>query len=99
MNRFEQILYWLIAGSKGGANRARILYCLEKKPMNANMLSKKLGLDYKTVQHHIDILQENQLITSSGKGYGNVYFISPELKDAWQLFKKMFEEKDLGGKT
>ncbi len=92
MKRFEQILYWLIAGSKGGANRARMLKVLEKKPMNANALSKNLALDYKTVQHHIKVLKENQLIVSSGQGYGDIYFISPDMKDHWSLFKKMFEE-------
>ena len=36
--------------------------------MNANKLSTDLKLDYKTVQHHIKILEQNGLIVSSQKG-------------------------------
>ncbi len=95
MAKFQQILYWLIAGSKGGLNRARILSSLEKKPMNSNALAKTLCLDYKTVQHHLVLLLENQLIVAMGVKYGKVFFLSPEMKDNWELFKKMLEEKNL----
>ena len=93
MDFFQQNLYWLIVGSKGGFNRARILSVLESEPMNANNLSKKLLMDYKTIQHHIKLLSENQLIVQSGGKYGKVFFLSPQLKDNWQLFKKLFESK------
>lgn len=92
MHSFKQVLYWLIAGSKGGINRARILGALEKKPMNSNTLSTKLKLDYKTVQHHIKLLQQNQLIVNTGSRYGKVFFISPQLKDEWQLFEEMLKK-------
>jgi len=95
MAKFQQILYWLIAGSKGGLNRARILGILEKKPMNSNALAKKLCLDYKTVQHHLALLLENQIIVATGRKYGQVFFLSPEMKDNWGLFKKLFEEKNV----
>ena len=95
MAKFQQILYWLIAGSKGGFNRARILNSLKKKPMNSNALAKKLCLDYKTIQHHLALLLENQLIVTTGVKYGQVFFLSSEMKDNWGLFKKMFEEKNL----
>ncbi len=45
----KQILWWLIAGSKGGINRARIIMALKKRPYNANQLTQLFGLDYKTV--------------------------------------------------
>ncbi len=95
MDSFQQALYWLILGSKGGANRARILFSLDKEPMNSNILSKKLKLDYKTTQHHINLLSENQLIVKTGDKYGQVFFISPQLKENWSLFKKLFEKKIL----
>jgi DNA-binding MarR family transcriptional regulator len=95
MDVFQQALYWLIAGSKGGTNRARILFALEKEPTNSNALTKKLKLDYKTTQHHILLLSENHLIVRTGGKYGQVFFISPQLKENWSLFKKLFEEKIL----
>ena len=95
MDSFQQVLFWLIAGSKGGTNRARILFALEKEPMNSNVLSKKVKLDYKTTQHHINLLLENHLIVRTGDKYGQIFFISPQLKDNWSLFKKLFEKKAL----
>ncbi len=36
MNAFERIAHWLLAGSKEGRNRARILVTLNRSPMNSN---------------------------------------------------------------
>lgn len=96
MDFFQQTAYWLLAGSKGGANRIKILQELEKKPLNPNELSKKTGLNYKTVQHHIGLLTQNQLLVKRGNRYGGVFFWSEELKKNHGLFKKLFEEQIQG---
>lgn len=67
-------LWWLIAGSKGGENRGRIILELNKRPYNANKLAEKLSLDYKTIRHHIDVLKENNLVKSTGRSM--VHYIS-----------------------
>jgi DNA-binding transcriptional ArsR family regulator len=88
MNR---ILWWLIAGSKGGANRASMIIALRERPCNAHQLSERLSLDYKTVQHHLRILDENRLVVSQGGGYGKVYFLSKELEADYQEFLEIWE--------
>jgi DNA-binding transcriptional ArsR family regulator len=88
MNR---ILWWLIAGSKGGANRASILIALKEMPCNAHQLSERLALDYKTIQHHLRILDENRLIVAQGGGYGKVYFLSKELDANYHEFLEIWE--------
>ncbi len=60
----KKILWWLIAGTKGGINRARIINVLQKRPYNAHKLAEKLDLDYKTVRHHIKVLEDNNVITA-----------------------------------
>ena len=40
-------LWWLIAGSKGGENRGRIILELNNRPYNTNKLAEKLSLDLK----------------------------------------------------
>ena len=57
----KKILWWLIAGTKGGINRARILSLLNERPYNAHQLAEKLDLDYKTVRHHIKVLEDNNI--------------------------------------
>jgi predicted transcriptional regulator len=88
MNR---ILWWLIAGSKGGANRANILMALKERPCNAHQLSERLSLDYKTIQHHLRILDQNRLIVSQGGGYGKVYFLSKEFEASFQEFLEIWD--------
>jgi len=94
MNSFSQLLYWLVAGSKGGANRARIIRALKSRPMNAHSLSKHLGVDYKTVKHHLSVLAENQMIVKSGSRYGQVYFVSPQLEDEFKAFEELTKKME-----
>ena len=85
-------LWWLITGSKGGENRARIIIELNKRPYNANKLAEKLSLDYKTIRHHIDVLSENKLVKSTGEKYGALYFLSDEMEDGFDIFLEIWEE-------
>jgi DNA-binding transcriptional ArsR family regulator len=85
-------LWWLIAGSKGGENRARIILELNNRPYNANKLAQKLSLDYKTIRHHIDVLNENNLVKSTGESYGALYFLSDEMESVYDTFLEIWEE-------
>lgn len=89
----EKLLWWLIAGTKGGINRAKIIKILHNRPYNANQLAEKLRLDYTTIRHHIKVLEENDIITASeGKKYGTVYFLSTNMKENYDTFKKIWEK-------
>lgn len=90
----KKILWWLIAGTKGGINRARIINELHERPYNAHQLSEKLELDYKTVRHHIKILEENKIITSTGEKYGTMYFLSSQLEDNYKLFEDIWTKME-----
>jgi DNA-binding transcriptional ArsR family regulator len=85
-------LWWLIAGSKGGENRARIILELNKRPYNANKLAEKLSLDYKTIRHHMDVLDENGIVKSTGEKYGALYFLSDEMERDYDTFIDIWEE-------
>ena len=76
MDAFKRLAFWLLEGTKGGPTRIRLLSHLEKKPMNMNQLSKTAGLDYKSVEHHVVLLEKNGLIEQIGEGYGKAYAIS-----------------------
>lgn len=69
----ESVLWYVLTGTRGGPNRARILQTLDNQPGNANQLAEELDLDYKTVRHHLDVLSENGIITRSGDEYGAIY--------------------------
>lgn len=97
----DKRLWYLVAGTRGGLNRGRILQILRERPLNANDLSGRLGLDYKTVRHHLDVLRENDCIMTLGnEGYGLLYTLSPRLQthfeDFEQIWRRLENDADLG---
>jgi DNA-binding transcriptional ArsR family regulator len=87
----KQILRWLIAGKRGGNTRARIINELSINPSNANQLTEKLGYDYKTIRHHLEVLLDNKLITSEGE-YGAVYFLTDKMEENLKLFTEIWNK-------
>jgi predicted ArsR family transcriptional regulator len=61
----ENVVWYLLAGTRGGETRARILWTLKLRPQNKNQLAKSLSLDYKTIQHHLELLTEHRVIELS----------------------------------
>jgi len=78
---FKHSLWNILAGTRGGVTRILIIELLKDRPYNVNQLHEKLGLDYKTIQHHIKVLTRGNVITTEEKGkYGSMYFLSPTLE-------------------
>ena len=72
----RKLLLYLFTGTKGGYTRLKIIMSLEAKPSNTHQLSLELGLDYKAVQHHMRILEKNNLVTKVGEKYGALFHLS-----------------------
>ena len=86
----RQLLWYLIAGTRGGMNRARIIEALHERPYNANQLSETLGLDYRTIRHHLELLQKNGLISRPvGDAYASPYFLSSYLEGNYAVFEEI----------
>jgi DNA-binding transcriptional ArsR family regulator len=89
---FKYLLGWLIAGTRGGLTRAKIIETLKEKPQNANQLANLLGMDYRTIRHHLEVLQKNRIIISEGEGYGKTYFLSPAMEENYTLFEEILKK-------
>ena len=84
-------MVYLFVGSRGGQNRVRIVESLKDEPSNPNRLSEKLGLDYKTIQHHLKMLEDNGVIIPNEKGaYGAVFFLTPYFEKYFDSVKAMW---------
>jgi len=86
----RQLLWYLLGGTRGGANRARIIDTLRERPHNAHQLSEALGLDYRTIRHHLELLVKNGLLTRpAGGAYASPYFLSPFLEANYAVFEEV----------
>ncbi len=88
----RRILWWVIAGNRGGPNRARIITTIKERPLNAHQLAQALGMDYKTIRHHLKVLLKNRLILEVGEGYGSMFFPSPELEQNYDEFLRIWDK-------
>lgn len=88
----KKILWELLAGTKGGINRARIIDELRNRPYNANQLAERLSLNYKTIRYHVEVLEENGIIYTTGKGYGALYFLSDKMEKNFHTFMQIWVE-------
>jgi len=69
-----------------------MIEALREAPRNANQLATLLGMDYRTIRHHIDVLEKNKIITSAGGGYGTTYFLSPVMEENYALFEEIVKK-------
>ena len=88
----KYLLGWLIAGTRGGPTRAKIIEALKEIPQNANQLATMLEMDYKTMRHHLGVLEKNKIITSVGDRYGATYFLSQVMEDNYVLFEEIMKK-------
>lgn len=83
----KYLLGWLIAGSRGGSTRSKIIRSLRENPQNAHQLSTDIEMDYSTIRHHLAVLYKNKLVVMVGEEYGKTYFLSTILEENYELFE------------
>jgi len=93
----KRLLWYLFAGSRGGENRIRIIKLIKEQPRNINQLAEALGIDYKSVQHHIGVLEKNNMVTKVGEKYRVIYFVSNYLEANIAAFNEVKAAIDKNG--
>ena len=96
--QMKELFSSVFTGMGGRYTRLRILCAITSDPMNAMELSKRLGLDYKTITHSIEVLEKNNLIIRKGEGYGDLFFpselISSNLPTLYHVIRKVEAKLD-----
>ena len=88
----KRIFWYLFAGSRGGNNRIKIIELLKEHPHNINQIAEALKLDYKAIQHHITVLEKNNMVSKVGEKYGVSYFISDYLESNITAFDQIVSQ-------
>ena len=90
----KRLLWFVFAASRGGLNRLKIISKIKENQLNTNQLARELGLDYKAIQHHIRVLEKNNMITKVGEKYGITFFISTFLEVNMEAFEEIERKLD-----
>jgi|GEM_PF-133086 len=90
----EKALWYLLAGTRGGENRARIIRLVDERPRNANRLAEELDVDYNTVRHHLDVLLDHDVVERGGDDYGAMYFLTDRFEHHRDVFETITEQMD-----
>ena len=90
--RFKMILWFIVSGTRGGINRAKILSLLKDTPMNANKIATSLNLDHKTITHHVKILSKNELVIKAQKDYGAEYQLTKIMKENLNVLEEIMKK-------
>ena len=72
-------------------------YMIQNTPhgrRNTNQLAKELDLDYKAIQHHIRVLEKNNMVSKVGEKYNVNYFISTFLEVNMEAFEEIEAKLD-----
>jgi len=76
-------LVYLLARTRGGQNRCRILRLLQREgPLNANQIAGLLVLHSTTVQHHLTRLVRDDVVAASPRddSYGALFFLTYQME-------------------
>lgn len=92
----NQELVDLLISREGGRTTMKILDEILENPKNANQLSKKLKLNYKTIIHHTKIMQEHEFIRKNK--FNKTYYFHPTDKLIKNLDEYYFIKKELDKK-
>jgi predicted ArsR family transcriptional regulator len=88
----KKILWHVIAGTRGGEKRVRIIRALSERPHNANQLAERLDICYNTVRHHLEILEEHNIVTPGVKEYGKLYHLTDQFEQHRDEFERITSE-------
>ena len=90
----RKLLMYLFTSTRGGFTRLKIIMLLLDQPYNTHQLSLKLNLDYKAIQHHMKVLEKNNMVTKIGEKYGAIFHLSNFLEINIRTLDEAIEKLD-----
>ena len=90
----RKLLFYLFSSTRGGYTRLKIIMHLIESPLNTHQLAKELGLDYKAIQHHMKVLEKNNLVTKVGEKYGAIFHLSNFLEINIRALDQVIDKLD-----
>ena len=90
-SEIKKLFWFLFVESRGANSRIRIISVLRNLPRNRYQLSIELDLDYKNIQHHLKVLEKNNLVRKIGNHYDVIYCVSPLFENSEFVFDEIVD--------
>ncbi len=90
-SEIKKLFWFLFVVSRGANNRIRIILALRNIPRNRYQLSIELDLDYKNIEHHLKVLEKNNLVRKIGNHYGEIYCVSALFENSEIVFDEIVD--------
>ena len=90
----RNLLLYIFTSTRGGFTRLRIIMLLLAQPLNTHQIALELNLDYKAIQHHMKVLQKNNLVSRIGEKYGVIFHLSTFLEINIRSLDEAIEKLD-----
>jgi predicted transcriptional regulator len=91
------MLWWVFVGTRGGKMRVKIINALMQSPANMYQLSERLAVNYRTISHHLRVLEENGIIKGEGPHYGKIYFPEKSFIQNLGMFQGVVSSRSIRG--
>lgn len=88
----KRSLWYLLANENGGDKRIEIIRTLSERPYNANQLAEQLDIHYNTVRHHLEMLEEHNVVESGDEVYGKMYYLTGQFEHHRDEFERIVEQ-------
>ena len=76
----RKLLLYLFTGTRGGLTRLKIILLLLDTPSNTHQIALTLKFDYKAIQHHLRVMEKNNIVAKLSDKYGATYHVSAFLE-------------------
>lgn len=96
-NYFDYDVFRLVVRMRGAVTRQRILRQLQQ-PMNRHQLARELGMDWKSVDRHVDLLMRHGLLEPVEGSGERAYRLSERGRRLLELLEE-FDELERGRST
>ncbi len=90
----KRLFLFVFAGTRRSIARHKIVQIIRNNPLNIHQISKEVGIDYKAIQHHIKVLEKNNLISKVGDTYAVMYFLAPLLESNLEVFDEIVSKME-----
>lgn len=85
-------LRFVLAGTQGGKTRLCVLEILDGRAQNSVQLSESVDVSRSKLDHHLDILQENDLIEKRSVARNAPYHLTRQTRADWDHLEVLLEQ-------